>query len=65
MNNNSVSFNHLTVSQVARILGVSDSVVYRLLKAGKMAYSQHGRAIRISVQSVYDYYRRSHHPRKS
>lgn len=62
--NNTVNFNHLTVNQVARILGVSSSVVYRLLKSGKMAYCQHGRTIRISIQDVYDYYRHSHHPRK-
>lgn len=59
--NNTVNFNQLTVSQVARMLQVSRGVVYRLLKSGKMAYSQHGRAIRISIQDLYNYYCRSLH----
>lgn len=63
--NQNLDFNHLTVPQVARILGVSSSVVYRLIKSGKITFTQHGRAIRISIQAVYDYYCRSHHPRTS
>jgi excisionase family DNA binding protein len=47
----------LTVAEVARVLRVSDDVVYRLVHAGELPAIRVGRSFRVQEQAVHDYLR--------
>ena len=54
------NIDRLTVTDVSRILGISHSAVYAILRRGEMSHYRFGRAIRIRAQELSEYMARNH-----
>ena len=53
------NIDRLTASDVSRILGISHSAVYAILRRGEMVHYRFGRSIRIRAQDLADYMARN------